>query len=61
MQTIGNWITGVLAAALGLLGLFVSSRAKDDYVYGIGLIVTVACALFVMSLLKRVFDQAEHS
>jgi len=60
MQKIGNWMMGGLAAGLGLLALFVSSRAADDYVYGIGLIVAVACGLFVMSLLKQGFDQAEH-
>lgn len=60
MQKIGNWVMGCLAGGLGLLALFVSSRAADDYVYGIGLIVAVACGLFVMSLLKQGFDQAER-
>jgi len=60
MQKIGNWVIGCFAVGLGLLALFVSSRAADNYVYGIGLIVAVACGLFVMSLLKQGFDQAEH-
>lgn len=59
MAAIGNWILGVLATGLGLLALLVSARARDDYMYGVGLIVAVACGLFVMGAIKRSFDRAE--
>lgn len=60
MQAIGNWISGGIALLLGLLALFVSARAHDDYIYSVGLIVAIACALFVMNMVKQAFDEAER-
>jgi hypothetical protein len=60
MQSIGNWVLGSLATAMGLLGLFVSSRAKDTFIYSIGLVVAVACSLFVLNMVKQSFDDAEN-
>lgn len=60
MRSIGNWISGGIGAALGLVGLFVSANARDDYIYSVGLIVAVACALFVMNMIKQAFDAAER-
>ncbi|SBW12327.1 exported hypothetical protein [uncultured Alphaproteobacteria bacterium] len=60
MRWIGNWISGGIGAALGLLGLFISAHARDDYVYAVGLIVAIACALFVMNMIKNAFDEAER-
>lgn len=60
MKTIGNWILGGLATVLGLVGLLISSRAHDTYMYGIGLFIAVACAFFVMNMIKQAFDTAEH-
>lgn len=61
MQSIGNWIMGSMAAGMGLLGLFISSRAKDTFFYSIGLVVAVACSLFVLNMVKQAFDDAEKS
>lgn len=60
MQAIGNWISGGVALLLGLLALFISARAQDDYIYSIGLIVAVACALFVMNMIKQGYDEVER-
>lgn len=60
MQAIGNWISGGIGAALGLLALFVSANARDDYIYAVGLIVAVACGLFVMNMIKNAYDEAER-
>lgn len=60
MQAIGNWISGGIAMLLGLLALFIAARAEDDYVYSVGLVVAVACALFTMNMIKQAFDEAER-
>ena len=60
MTAIGNWILGTLAGGLGLLALLAAARAQDDYVYAVGLIVAVACALFVMGAIKQTFDRANR-
>lgn len=60
MQVIGNWISGGIAMLLGLLALFISARAEDDYVYSVGLVVAVACGLFTMNMIKQAFDEAER-
>lgn len=59
MQTIGNWLAGGSAAVIGLLGLFMSSHAKDGFIYGIGLVVAVACVLFIMNTIMHATGKAE--
>jgi len=59
MQTIGNWIAGGFAAVIGLLGLFMSSHAKDTFIYSIGLLVAVACVFFIANVVKNATDKAE--
>ncbi len=60
MTSIGNWVSGGIGMGLGLLALYVSAHARDDYIYSVGLIVAVACALFVMNMIKQAFDEAER-
>jgi len=59
LHSLGNWLVGGFATVMGLLGLFISSRAQDTFIYSIGLVVAVGCSLFVLNMVKQAFDEAE--
>lgn len=48
-----NWIVGGLMAILGLLGLFLASRAVDPVIYWTGLGVFAFAVLFCYYLIGR--------
>jgi hypothetical protein len=51
--SIGPWILGGVMALLGLVGLFVASRAEDDVFYGTGLALFLFGVLFIFGLIHR--------
>jgi len=59
LHSLGNWLVGGFATVMGLLGLFISSRAQDTFIYSIGIVVAVGCSLFVLNMVKQAFDEAE--
>ena len=58
MDNIGRWVTSGIIGVIGLLGLFVASRAADDTFYSLGLIVFVISVAFIFYLIRRAFDEA---
>ncbi len=53
MGITGKWVLGTLMGLLGLIGLFMSSRAVDHAIYYTGLLIFVFAVLFVFSLIGR--------
>lgn len=52
MQGAGKWVLGGLVSLLGLVSLFVASRAHDRDMYLFGLIFFAATIIFVFSLIR---------
>ena len=58
MDQIGTWIANGIVGVIGLLGLYVASRATDDTFYAMGLIVFVLAVAFIFYSIRRAFDEA---
>ena len=56
---VSSCVMGVFASLLGLVGLFMASRAHDVAVHGFGLGVFAFAVLFVFLLVKRAWDAAD--
>jgi Zn-dependent membrane protease YugP len=50
-----------MVAVLGLVGLFMSSGARDATVYWFGLALFAFAVLFVFSQVRQAFDAAERA
>lgn len=59
MSDTGNWCVGALIGVLGLVGLFLASRAVDDALYIFGLALFGFAILFIFGTIRRAFDEAE--
>ncbi|MBI1208495.1 MAG: hypothetical protein GC191_14580 [Azospirillum sp.] len=55
----GKWILGGVTGLIGMLGLFLSSRAADETFYYGGLIAFVVAIIFIFGMVKSAFDRAE--
>jgi len=55
---IGKWVTGGIVGLIGILGLFVASRATDDTFYALSLIVFVIAVGVIFYMIRRAFDEA---
>ncbi|MCA8907582.1 MAG: hypothetical protein KDA64_06795 [Rhodospirillaceae bacterium] len=56
-----RWVTGALIAVLGMLALFMASRAHDDMMYFFGLMVFGFAVLFDFGLIARYVGRpSEH-
>ncbi|NBC33570.1 MAG: hypothetical protein GVY13_12925 [Alphaproteobacteria bacterium] len=53
MGNIGNWVMGGVIGFLGLLGLFMASRAEDDMFYFAGILLFVFAIFFVFRLIGK--------
>ena len=42
----GNWIAGIAASGIGLIGLFAAAKSNDPNMYVVGLMVFAAAVLF---------------
>jgi hypothetical protein len=58
MDHIGRWVANVIVGVIGLLGLYVASRATDNTFYAMGLIVFVLAVAFIFYSIRRAFDEA---
>jgi hypothetical protein len=58
MDHIGRWVANSIVGVIGLLGLFVASRATDNTFYAMGLIVFVLAVAFIFYSIRRAFDEA---
>ncbi|MBI1774015.1 MAG: hypothetical protein HYR63_01580 [Proteobacteria bacterium] len=57
MQGIGIWLLGALIGLLGLLGLFLASKAADEAMYIVGLIFFGYAVAFDGWLIRRSHDR----
>ena len=57
-NNIGRWVVGVLAAIVGLLALYIASRAEDSTMYYTGIFFFIGTVLFNFLQIKQVFDQS---
>ena len=51
------WINPILAGIMAFVGLLASSRAADEAFAAGGLIVFIACVLFIFASIGRYFDR----
>ena len=56
---VSSCVMGGFVSLLGLVGLFMASRAHDVAVHGFGLGVFAFSVLFVFVLVKRAWDAAD--
>jgi hypothetical protein len=56
---VSSCVMGGFVSLLGLVGLFMASRAHDAAVHGFGLGVFAFAVLFVFVLVKRAWDAAD--
>ncbi len=54
------WIAGSAIGLLGLIGLYLASRAVDGGIYGFGLLLFLFAVLFDFWLMKRCFDERQR-
>ncbi len=52
-----QWVVGLMFIAMGLAGLYVSSRAHDDVMYFAGILVFIASVLFLFFQIRQAFDK----
>jgi hypothetical protein len=60
-REIGDYITYVLVALLGLLGPYLAHGARDNEIYIFGLSLFAFAAAFLFIDIKRHYDLADHA
>jgi hypothetical protein len=60
MNGLSEWILSAITAVLGVVGLFVASRAHEEVGYYGGLIFFVFAVGLIMFQVKRAFDRRER-
>ena len=61
MNEAASWLVGLALAAIGLLGLYLASRAADGALTLFGLSLFVFATLFVFGLIRRGYDARERA
>ncbi len=61
MTSASSWLVGGVVALLGLVGLFLASRALDPGVELFGLALFLFAVLFVFGLIRRAWDARERA
>jgi hypothetical protein len=59
MSALASWLVGAAVAAVGLLGLFLASRALDPALMLFGLMLFAFAILFDFGLIRRCYDARE--
>lgn len=57
IRQMGRWIVGGMVAIVGLVALFLASRAEDPAMYYSGLAFFVGSVLFNFLQIKQVYDE----
>ncbi len=61
MSSVSRWISGAIVAVVGLVALFLASRATDDVMYYTGLAVFLAGVLYNYYQVHKHYDsKAAH-
>ena len=60
MSAVSAIVTGVVVGVIGFVGLVLASRAVDQTMYAVGLVVFVVAVAFEFWLIKRWFDYADR-
>ena len=47
----GSWVLGGVVGLVGMIGLFLASRAADATLYWVGLVIFLFAVLFVFNLI----------
>ncbi len=58
MSDIGSVIMSIFAGLLGLLGLFVASRAVDTGFYLFGLALALFAVIYIFTMIKLAYGRA---
>lgn len=53
-STLASWVIGIMVGLVGLMGLFMASRATDAIFYWVGLLFFVFAVLFCYGLIGQV-------
>ena len=61
MSAIASWLVGAAVAAIGLLGLFLASRARDPAHTQFRYVLFAFATLFDFSLIRRAYDARERA
>jgi FtsH-binding integral membrane protein len=61
MSAVATWFVGAAVAAIGLVGLFLASRAADPAVTLFGLMLFAFATLFDFGLIRRSYDASERA
>jgi hypothetical protein len=61
MNEAASWLVGLALAAIGVLGLYLASRAADGALALFGLSLFVFAILFVFGLIRRGYDARERA
>ncbi|CAO3415511.1 hypothetical protein [Azospirillum endophyticum] len=57
MNAFSFWINPILAGIMAFVGLLASSRAADEGFAAGGLVVFIACVIFIFVSIGRYFDR----
>jgi FtsH-binding integral membrane protein len=60
VRHLGRWIIGGLVAVIGLVALFLASRAEETAMYYSGLAFFIGSVLFNFLQIKQVFDEQKR-
>ena len=58
MNIFGRWVIGVIAAIVGILGLFLAAGAQQGMMYAVGLGFFIGSVLFNFLQIKNAYDEA---
>lgn len=61
MPHLDRWVVAVLVTAIGLFGLYLSSRAVESIMYYTGLALFVGAVLFNFVLINQAYDHKHKS
>ena len=61
MSAVATWLVGAAVAAIGLVGLYLASRAADPAVTLFGLMLFAFATLFDFGLIRRSYDARERA
>lgn len=60
-KDLGRWVVGVLVAIVGLVALYLASKAEDSVMYYTGIFFFIGSVLFNFMQIKQVYDaQSAH-
>jgi hypothetical protein len=56
----GSWVLGAVVGLVGMIGLFLASRADDATLYWVGMLIFLFAVLFVFNLIVAHTGNKDH-